>query len=57
MERKTNLSPTIPFLLIVNLGPKLSRKTSIMETIKENIELLGSIPLKGQRKTRIRPRI
>ncbi len=40
MGTKTKLSPTIPPLLIVSLKPKPPKKTSIMQTIEEAIQLL-----------------
>lgn len=54
---KTRLSLKISLLLIqVSLKARLLRKLSVMETVKEAMQLLGSIRLKWQRRTRIRPR-
>ena len=54
MGTKIKLSPTTLFLLIVNLRPKSLKKTSVIETVKEVIQSLGSIRLKWQRKTKIK---
>lgn len=43
---KIRLSPIILFLLIISLRPRLPRTTSVIEAIKEAIQLLGSMLLR-----------
>lgn len=58
MITKTKLSPTVFLMLIVSLRPRLLRKTNaIKETVEKAIQALESMPLKWQRKTRIRLKI
>ena len=55
-ETKIRLSSVTPHLLIVSLRPTFSRKTNVMEAIKEVIQPLGLMSPRWPKKIKIRLR-
>ncbi len=54
---KTRLNSIVFLLLIqVSLKPKPPRKTNVMETVKEAIQSLGSMPQRLPKRTKIKMR-